>query len=307
MSCPPPDDVVGSDRGTGGSATGGGTPGTGPAAGTDGSDGTRAAGGNWAGVGDGPDGTRAAGAELSPAGAGAAAQVFVADVTAPELEPADAHHLLRVLRLRPGEPVVAADGRGAWRVCSFVPGPSPALEPLGDVVRCPAQRPVLTVGFVPVKGERPEWVVQKLTELGVDRVVVLRSARSVVRWDRFADRQAAALERLRRVAESAAAQSRRAWLPTVDGIVGVAGLAEMAAPVPLALAERGGRPPGLDQPVVGIGPEGGWTDDERAVGAGNLVALSDTVLRAETAAVAAGTILCALRSGLVAGPVPPRR
>lgn len=237
----------------------------------------------------------------SPASVKAATQVFVADVSGPGLRPADAHHLQQVLRLHRGEPVVAADGRGSWRLCSFVPGPVPVLEPAGDVVWCPAPSPALTVAFVPVKGERPEWVVQKLTELGVDRIVVLRSARSVVRWDRRPEQRDGALERLRRVVESAAAQSRRAWLPAVDGIVELTGLAELVAPVPFALAERGGRRLGLDQPVVAVGPEGGWTDEERSLGAGHLVTLGDTVLRAETAAVAAGTILCALRSGLVAG------
>lgn len=244
---------------------------------------------------------------LSPASADATAQVLVADVSRPELQPPDAHHLQRVLRLRPGEQVVAADGRGAWRLCSFLPGPSPALEPLGEIVWCPAPHPALTVAFVPVKGQRPEWVVQKLTELGVDRIVVLRSARSIVRWDRRPDQCDGALGHLRRVAESATNQSRRAWLPTIDGVVELAGLAELAAPVPVALAERGGRHPGLDRPVVAVGPEGGWTDDERRHAAGNLVALGDTVLRAETAAVAIGTVLCALRSGLVLGLDPSSR
>ena len=44
-------------------------------------------------------------------------------------------------------------------------------------------RPELTVAFAPTKGDRPEWVVQKLTELGIDRIVPLRTVRSVVRWE----------------------------------------------------------------------------------------------------------------------------
>ena len=59
-----------------------------------------------------------------------------------------------------------------------------------------------------------------------------------------------------------------------------------------------GTPPSLARPVVAVGPEGGWDDDELALADGT-VGLGPTVLRAETAAVAAGTILCALRSGLV--------
>lgn len=236
------------------------------------------------------------------------AQVFVTNLEDPVLDPDDAHHLSRVLRTAPGETVVAADGRGAWRRCRFAVGSVPALVPDGDVVHCRRVDPPVTVAFVPVKGDRPEWVVQKLTELGVDRIVVLRSQRSVVRWDRDPGQAARALERLRRVASAAAAQSRRAWLPSVEGIMNLSELAAAVAPGQLALAERGGEHPSLDRPAVAIGPEGGWTDDERSQPDTVLAGLGPTVLRAETAAVAMGTVLCALRSGLVhASPSDPTR
>lgn len=234
----------------------------------------------------------------SPAAAGAAAQVFVDNLDTPAPAHEDLHHLRRVLRLRPGEAVVAADGAGAWRLCRFVTGPgdSAALTPDGPVrVEPPPGAPV-AVGFVPVKGERPEWVVQKLTELGVDRMVVLRSARSVVRWE--GDRATNALERLRRVAREAAAQSRRARLPALDGVWDVATMAREVAPERLALAHLGSGPPDGAVRCLAVGPEGGWGEDERADGT-PLVGLGPRVLRAETAAVAAGTLLCALRDGVV--------
>ena len=234
----------------------------------------------------------------SPAAAGAAAQVFVDDLDAPAPTQEDLHHLRRALRLRPGEAVVAADGAGAWRLCRFVTGPGDAagLTPDGPVRVEPAPGAPVAVGFVPVKGERPEWVVQKLTELGVDRMVVLRSARSVVRWE--GDRATTALERLRRVAREAAAQSRRARLPTLDGVWDVATMASEVAPERLALAQLGGGPPDGALRCLAVGPEGGWAEDERGDGT-PLVGLGPRVLRADTAAVAAGTLLCALRDGLV--------
>jgi RsmE family RNA methyltransferase len=67
-----------------------------------------------------------------------------------------------------------------------------------------------------------------------------------------------------------------------------------------ALAELGGDPPSLERPVVAVGPEGGWSDAERELCRAR-VGLGDAVLRAETAAVAAGTLLAGLRSALVAG------
>ncbi len=80
----------------------------------------------------------------------------------------------------------------------------------------PGRKPAVTVAFALVKGERPEWVTQKLTELGVDTIVPFTAARSVVRWD---DRKAAAnRDRLERVAREAAMQSRRCWLPEVASV-----------------------------------------------------------------------------------------
>jgi 16S rRNA (uracil1498-N3)-methyltransferase len=244
-----------------------------------------------------------------PASAGASAQVFVADLDTLELEPDDDHHLIRVLRLRDGEVVVAADGRGGWRRCRFAPasrgdrsgpGGGSTLRPDGETQRMAVRSPAVTVGFVTAKGDRPEWAVQKLTEVGVDEIVLLRSVRSVVNWD--GDRAVRALDRLRRVARSAAAQSRRAWLPVVSGIDTVTSLSDRRAPLPLAVAQAGGNPPDLAVPAVVVGPEGGWDPGDGVAGLPP-VGLGPGVLRSETAAVAAGVLLCALRHGVVAhGP-----
>ncbi len=228
----------------------------------------------------------------------AVAHVFVADLEAPELDEPDRHHLSHALRLRPGEEVTASDGVGRWRRCLYAsgrrrPGGSGvALDPQGPVVYEEPLRPEVGVGFVVTKGSRPEWVVQKLTEVGVDRIVPLMSSRSVVRWDTVrAERN---VQRLRRVAREAAMQSRRNRLPEVTDI---ASFAEVAAPG-TALAEAGGPAPSLERPFVLVGPEGGWDHTELTSGL-PLVGLGPTVLRAETAAVAAGVLLCALRAGLV--------
>lgn len=234
----------------------------------------------------------------------AVAQVFVDELDEGpgnlELEDDDAHHLDRVLRLRAGELVVVADGRGMWRWCRFRPsaGARSVLEPVAPAQREPQQHPAITVAFAPLKGDRPEWTVQKLTELGVDRIVVLDCDRAVVRWRD--GREARAIGRLRKVAREAAGQSRRVWLPRVEG---PSSMAQLCASDPsVALADPDGGAPSLDRPVLAVGPEGGWSDDERARGLPT-VALGPQILRAETAAVAAGVLLSALR----AGTVEPRR
>lgn len=214
---------------------------------------------------------------------------FVTDLDRPVLDDADRHHLGRVLRLRPGDPLTVADGVGRWRPCRF----GPELEPVGPVVSVPPPEPELTVAFAPTKGDRPEWAVQKLTELGVDHVVVLACERSVVRWD--GDRAVRHLERLGAVAREAAMQCRRSRLPTLTGPVPVA---ELLGAEGVARADGGGDPPTLDRPVVLVGPEGGWSEAERAVPVAT-VGLGPHVLRTETAAVAAGAVLAALRAGVV--------
>ncbi len=216
--------------------------------------------------------------------------VFVDDLEAPVLGDGDRHHLERVLRIKWDEEIVASDGSGGHRPCRF--GSGGALEPLGPIEHTPAPRPAITVCFAVPKGERPELVVQKLTELGVDRIVPFTSARSVVRWD--AARAGRNVERLRRVAREAAMQCHRTRLPSVDELRTFDDVARLPG---AALADIGGGAPSLVHPVVLIGPEGGWTADESGRGLPS-VALGGHILRAETAAIAAAAALGLLRAGL---------
>jgi 16S rRNA (uracil1498-N3)-methyltransferase len=217
--------------------------------------------------------------------------VFVDDVDAPELAPDDRHHLERVLRVRVGDAVVVSDGSGRWREGTLAA--AGAVEPTADVVVAPSPDPAITVAFAVTKGERPELAVQKLTELGADRIVPFVAARSVVRWDQR--RATGNVERFRRVAREAAMQCRRAWLPTVDELADFAAVVALPA---AAMADAGGAPPSLAHPTLLVGPEGGWSDEERACGLPT-VALGEHVLRAETAAMAAATLLAGLRARFV--------
>lgn len=226
---------------------------------------------------------------VGPARVGAAAHAFVTDLDTPVLAPEDRHHLERVLRLRRGESLTVSDGRGGWRPCTF----GAELAPAGEVQYDPPPVPPVTIAFALLKGERPELIVQKLTELGVDQIVPMVTARCVVRWD--GDRSERHTERLRRVAREAAMQCRRSRLPTVGAVEAFADVARRPG---AALADDGGGPVTLERPVVLVGPEGGWAPEEAACGLPAL-GLGPHVLRSETAAIAAGALMIAKRAGLV--------
>lgn len=216
---------------------------------------------------------------------------FVSDLAAPTLADDDYHHLSRALRLRDGDALTLGDGRGSWRSARF--GATPDLA--GPVRVVATESPSICIGFALVKGSKPEMVVQKLTELGVDRIVPFTAERSVVRWDDAkAERN---LTRLRRVAREAAMQSHRAWLPSVEPLTSFGALANVAG---VARADMDGVPAGLalsrgdDGVVVLIGPEGGWSDDERSA-VPTAHRFGQHVMRAETAAIATASLLVSMR------------
>jgi 16S rRNA (uracil1498-N3)-methyltransferase len=228
---------------------------------------------------------------VAPSPVTARAHAFVDDLAEPRLSVADHHHLTRVLRLAPGTDITVGDGAGQWRAARLTG--SPALDPQGDVVADARPDPPITVAFALVKGERPELTVQKLTELGADRIVPFVAERSVVRWDEA--KSARQLQRMAAIAREAAMQCRRTRLPEVSPVVA---FAEAAALPRAAMADREGEPPSLARPVVLVGPEGGWSPGERASGLPH-VRLATNILRAETASITICGILGALRDELV--------
>lgn len=220
---------------------------------------------------------------------------FVDDLDAPVLSADDDHHLRRVQRRRAGDSLTISDGAGRW--CLARLGPTAGgVEVGGPIEVVPRPEPPIAVAFAVLKGDRNEWVVQKLTELGVDWICPFEAARSVVRWD--PGKADVAQARLTKVAREAAMQSRQPWLPMVEPVAPFASVAGIEG---ACLAERGGEPPTLADPVVLVGPEGGWDRHELEVDLPR-VSLSTGVLRAETAAIVAGALLVALRSGRVVSP-----
>lgn len=216
----------------------------------------------------------------------------------------EAHHLTRVLRLRTGAEVEVADGRGRQAVGVLDAG---VVVLTAAPVATPRPRPELVLAQALPKGRKLDEVVRLATELGVDRVVPVVAARSVVTLT--GQRAERAAERWRAVGRAAAEQARRPFLPQLAAPVDVAALPVAAAVTDggrLLVAVPGAMPlPDLVAPswrecrrvTVAIGPEGGFTADEVAalVAAGaQAVGLGPTVLRTEHAGAAALAVLAAL-------------
>jgi 16S rRNA (uracil1498-N3)-methyltransferase len=213
-----------------------------------------------------------------------AAHVLVADIGAPQPDDDVVHHLARVLRLRRGEPVTVTDGAGRWRAGVFT---GDGVEGADDVRVVPRSSRALTIAVAPPKGDRLERLVAKCTEIGIDRFVLLDAEHSVVRWTgERAERQ---IGRLMRVAVEASMQSRRVWLPEISGPISA-----IEVLPGLAVAEPGGRPVTGDDVAIAVGPEGGWSAKELEVAA-STVSLGSTILRVDTAAVAAAVLMASHR------------
>lgn len=226
--------------------------------------------------------------------------VLVTDISTCVVEDDDYHHLAKSLRVRDGDALSISDGHGRWRTATF----GPTIEPDGDVITIARPEPQLCIGFALVKSAKPELVVQKLTELGIDRVVPFRAERSVVQWDDA--RAAKARLRLSRVARQAVMQSKGAWLTEVSPVADLGDLvARHDGPVaradfgPDAIAVSGlvDAADTAHNVLALVGPEGGWSDGERLV-VPQAVRLAKNVLRAETACIALATLLASARDSV---------
>ncbi|NNF54107.1 MAG: 16S rRNA (uracil(1498)-N(3))-methyltransferase [Acidimicrobiales bacterium] len=215
---------------------------------------------------------------------------YVEDLSAPVLSASSRRHLTGPLRLGPGDPVNVADGLGGWAPAVLTDDDA-GVAVTGPVVMTPPSSVVLTVMFTPTKGVKPEWVVQKLTELGIDRIGILQTERSVVSYDR--GRAERLLRKLQTVVTEACQQSRRLIRPE---ILGPKSVQELVSQNPeTRLCDPAGdvfkTAMGSDSLItsLAIGPEGGWSPAEAEHA--RLVALPGGILRAETAAITAAVVL----------------
>ncbi|TLZ29292.1 MAG: 16S rRNA (uracil(1498)-N(3))-methyltransferase [Gammaproteobacteria bacterium] len=211
-----------------------------------------------------------------------------------------ARHLTRVLRLRPGQALTLFNGGGGEYAATIeaVHGEKVAVA-VGEAQAIERESPLsLTLAQGVSRGERMDFVVQKATELGASSIVPLLTERSVVRLS--APQAARKLEHWRAIAVSACEQSGRNRLPKVLSPLPLADFLRQSGSGPRLLLSPTGStriqdvPTPVSSVTVLIGPEGGLADAEQsaALAAGfTAVRLGPRILRTETAAIAALTVL----------------
>jgi 16S rRNA (uracil1498-N3)-methyltransferase len=211
------------------------------------------------------------------------------------LDGPEGRHAATVKRIRAGEAVLLGDGRGGLARAVVESAGRDSIELSirhRRVVEPPSPRVLLAQALV--KGDRGELAVETATEAGVDAVLPWRAERSVARWD-DGPRGEKALARWRTTAREAAKQARRAHVPDVAAPVTTRELVDRGAAMLVLEATAaetlaGVALPGEGELVLVVGPEGGVTDDERAVLAGagaREVRMGPDVLRTSTAAAVA--------------------
>jgi 16S rRNA (uracil1498-N3)-methyltransferase len=214
------------------------------------------------------------------------------------LAPDEARHLRDVLRLKSGDEVYVFDGLGREFRCTVVMTMRDTAELRIEAEVEPAKTESqlqLNLCVALLKGEKFDLVVQKATELGVQRVTPLITRYADVHLRDEAD-AAKRVARWQRIALEAAKQSGRAFVPQISSPVTFAALE--TEDLVVMFSERGGESlrnvPSSSSITTLVGSEGGWSDEELESARArdfHVVTLGGRILRAETAAITVTALL----------------
>lgn len=210
----------------------------------------------------------------------------------------ESHHAMNVLRHKTGDVIIVIDGQGNYAESEIVDAHKDAVRVRVDTVMSEERLPLtLTLVTAIPKGKRWQALVEKCTELGVDRIIPMLTERSVVKGE-------GDIEKWQRWVIEAAKQSRRARFPEIVEPVRLAEIPALARHdgAILLFADARGESPNayrdtlrhVPEAVVMIGPEGGFSDremDELRKQGAKTICLSPFTLRIETAAAAVCAIM----------------
>lgn len=218
---------------------------------------------------------------------------YAPDITTAMLLPdEEAQHCVRVLRLKEGEEVEVVDGKGHLHLCRILNANAKncAVEIAGTTDVKPHWGCRITVAIAPTKNmDRMEWMAEKVTEMGVDRIVPLLC--------RYSERKVLKTERLRKILVAAMKQSLKATLPQLDDLTPFDDFMKTLPDGQRFIAYCDPAIPRRDfvkeclpesDVTILVGPEGDFSQPEirAALDAGFIpVSLGDSRLRTETAGV----------------------
>ena len=211
------------------------------------------------------------------------------------LEGDEARHLARVMRAKTGDTVELFDGQGtSWTATvQAIQRNHVSLRLDQKQSETISNKPIITLAVALPKGDRQKWLIEKITELGTDSLVPLTTTRSV------AEPTAAAISRLQRGVIESCKQSGRNRLLEITQPQSLHNLLTTSSANLRILACPDGTPmqsillKPIDNILIAIGPEGGFTDEEiRTANASGFAQMSlcQNILRIETAAIAAAVI-----------------
>lgn len=211
-----------------------------------------------------------------------------------------AHHLAQVLRAKVGQDFDISTGKEVRRGRISGIHPDRVEFELGEVIARPAES-TITVALSIFKFDRMEWAIEKCTELGVERIVPVIAGRTESHLAVAAPRR---VERWRRIARQAAEQSRRVSPPDISAPTKFDDLVAIPADSRIVLAEteddlllKDAVRHDAGTVLLAFGSEGGWKAQELAAlreAGWTAASLGDTILRAETAAIAAVAIAASI-------------
>ena len=229
--------------------------------------------------------------------------VSTADLSAPvfNIQGTEAHHALRVRRVREKEKLVVTDGAGQVcevEVLTLGPGEQITVKVLSKKTKS-KNKPFVTVAQALAKGDRSELAVESLTEVGVDEIIPWQANRCIVKWDDKSDK---GVEKWKQISRESSKQSRRAYLPEISNCLDSKNLIKVFMNYSKIIV--------LDPDsqvfftdlvnqitenvLLIIGPEGGIEESElkQFIEAGAITAtLGETILRTSTAGGIASAIL----------------
>jgi 16S rRNA (uracil1498-N3)-methyltransferase len=218
-----------------------------------------------------------------------------------ELTGDDARHLARVLRAEVGQQYEVSDNQRAFLAEIAQIGSQRVTFRIVEPIAPEPPSPEITIFAALIKFDRFEWLVEKATELGVARIVPVDADRTEEGLARAAAKR---VDRWRKIARESSQQARRIRIPEIAAPATFDAAASDSTPARFFLEEQPGADPLLralpavrtpaDAIAILTGPEGGWTDRERALAVRSgwkPVSLGRQILRAETAAIAALAIL----------------